>query len=137
MDEIPLHSPMKDLIDNLVKLQALQPDKTTNAGSDDRIVKLRATIPEPILAHYDRLTARGKKGVAGVRNQVCTGCHMQVPLGVTFTLMHGDDLQICESCGRYLYLLESAPAEPIEPKKAAKREKKSGAGKPKPELLAA
>ena len=126
---------MKEIIDSLLKVQTLQFGESV-AADDPRIVKLRATIPAPILAHYDRLGARGKKGVAGVRNQVCTGCHMQVPLGVTIALMHGDDVCICESCGRYLYL---APVvEVIEAQKPAKREKKSTAGsKRKPELAPA
>ena len=65
---------------------------------------MRGKIPPQILAHYDRLVARGKKGVALVRNQVCTGCHMRVPIGVIMTLKHDEDIQLCESCGRYLYL---------------------------------
>jgi len=32
-------------------------------------------------AKVRRLMARGKKGLAAVRNQVCTGCHMRVPVG--------------------------------------------------------
>jgi predicted nucleic acid-binding Zn-ribbon protein len=108
---------MKELIDNLLKLQALKFDAPV--GTDDnRIAKLRGKIPAPILAHHDRLGDRGKKSVAVVRNNVCTGCHMSVPLGVTITLMHGDDIQICESCGRYLYL-----ASPAETPKAARRRK--------------
>jgi hypothetical protein len=124
---------MKEIIDNLLKLQTLELNKPADAPAGAE--KLRAQIPAPILAHYDRLMARGKKGVAAVRNQICTGCHMQVPLGVTITLMHGDDIQICESCGRYLYLAAPAPAEAP---KAVKRAKKiTGAKRAKPELLAA
>jgi predicted nucleic acid-binding Zn-ribbon protein len=101
-------------------------------AGDDSIKKLRAKIPPQILAHYDRLVVRGKKGVAAVRNHVCTGCHMQVPLAVTMTLMHGDDIQICESCGRYLYL-----ATPAETPKAVRRKKAAAAGKRNGELQAA
>jgi predicted nucleic acid-binding Zn-ribbon protein len=110
---------MKEIIDILLKLQTLQFDPTVDA-KDERIAKLRTKAPEQILAHYDRLMARGKKGVAAVRGQVCTGCHMQVPLGVTITLMHDDDIQICESCGRYLYLAPVVETmEPVKPKKKA------------------
>ena len=85
-----------------------------------------------VLAHYDRLLAKGKKGVAAVRNQVCTGCHMRVPIGVVATLMHDTDIQICESCGRYLYLSDStkttAPPDTAKPKPARKvRSPKSSA----------
>jgi len=124
---------MKELIENLLKLQTLQFDPTVDA-KDDRIAKFRANTPEPVMLHYDRLVARGKKGVAAVRSQVCTGCHMQVPLGVTMALMRGDDIQICETCGRYLYL---APAAVETPEAAKPKRKTTRARKPKPELLPA
>jgi predicted nucleic acid-binding Zn-ribbon protein len=72
-------------------------------------------VPPQIVAHYDRLVARGKKGVAIVRNQVCTGCHMRLPIGTINTLMQGHDIQLCDSCGRYLVLAEPEPAKPEEP----------------------
>jgi predicted nucleic acid-binding Zn-ribbon protein len=131
MAEIQIHSIMKELINNLLKLQTLQFDETV-AESDRRIEALRAKIPAPMLVHYDRLAVRGKKGVAAVRNQVCTGCHVQVPRAVVVTLMHGDDIRICESCGRYLYL-----PEPTEPNKNKRAKKPASAGEPKPELRAA
>jgi hypothetical protein len=43
---------------------------------------------------------------------------MHVPIGVVTTLMHDDDIQLCDNCGRYLYLAEAAKAE--VPKPAAK-----------------
>ena len=64
------------------------------------------------MAHYDRLADQGKKGVALLRNQTCTGCHMRLPIAVINTLMRGADIQICDSCGRYLYLLEGEGPSP-------------------------
>ena len=91
------------------------------------MAELRAKIPSQILAHYDRLVARGKKGLAAVRGQVCSGCHMQVPLGVVMTLKHGDDIQLCESCGRYLFLppaLETEAAGPVASPKPERKKRK-------------
>src|SRR5262249_6534467 len=97
-------------------------------GTDKQIAELRAIIPEPILGHYDRLRAREKKGVALVRNQVCTGCHMRLPIGVITTLMQDRDIQLCDSCGRYLYLEPQAPvAEPAASTKPAKKRKAKAA----------
>jgi hypothetical protein len=49
---------------------------------------------------------------------------MRVPIGVVATLMHDTDIQICESCGRYLYLSDStkttAPVEAAKPKPTRK-----------------
>jgi hypothetical protein len=117
---------MKQLMKTLVELQTLEfgqkPTKTTAAP----IAKLRSKIPDNVLGHYDRLMARGKKGVAAVRNQNCAGCHMSVPLAVVMTLKHADDIQLCDNCGRYLYLPdeEEAPQPPakVKPKKAASKQ---------------
>ncbi len=115
---------MNDLLQNLIKLQSLEFGEIKEKNAEATIAELRGKIPPQILAHYDRLLAKGKKGVAPVRNQVCTGCHMRVPIGVVTTLMHDTDIQICESCGRYLYLSDStkttAPGGTTKPKPARK-----------------
>jgi len=123
-------SAMTDHILNLLKLQALDFDETTDVSESQR-TELRNTIPPQILGHYDRLVARGKKGVAVIRNQVCTGCHMRLPIGTINTLMQNHDIQLCDTCGRYLYLPdEPAPVaqEPTlveaEAKPAPKRRKR-------------
>src|SRR5208282_1669355 len=115
---------MNELLQNLIRLQSLEFGEIKEKNAEAIIAELRGKIPTPILAHYDRLLARGKKGVAAVRNQVCTGCHMRVPIGVVTTLMHDADIQLCESCGRYLYLSDStkttASEETTKPKPARK-----------------
>jgi predicted nucleic acid-binding Zn-ribbon protein len=115
MNEIPIHSTMKKLVEILLKLQALEATKPASAAGKQQMAELRAQIPLPVLGHYDRLVARGKKGVAIIRHQVCSACHMQVPRGVEIILMHGDDLQLCENCGAYLALPESPEPAAVEP----------------------
>lgn len=113
---------MNAIIQNLLKLQAVEFGE--ESGTDKQIAELRAKVPEPILGHYDRLRARDKKGVAVVRNQVCSGCHMRLPVGVINTLMQDRDIQLCDSCGRYLYLEAAvAPAPEPAPAKPAKKRK--------------
>jgi predicted nucleic acid-binding Zn-ribbon protein len=116
---------MNSILQNLLKLQALEFGEATVKNVEAQTAELRGLVPQPIVSHYDRLRVRGKKGVAIVRNQVCAGCHMHVPIGQITMLMRGEDIQLCESCGRYLYLPDPAEAEaltPVEPAKpAAKR----------------
>jgi|SRR5450756_559677 len=112
---------MNELINNIWKLQSLELNEAA-PGRAEQIAGLRAKIPLQVLGHYDRLRARGKKGVSIVRNQVCTACHMQVPLGAVMTLMRGMDIQLCECCGRYLYLPEpAANSNPPVLKKSRKK----------------
>jgi len=103
---------MKTMMRNVLKLQSLEFGETNDGGDVAVIAELRSKIPSQILGHYDRLRARGKKGLAVLRNQVCGGCHVQVPLGVVMTLKRGQDVQLCENCGRYLYLPEETVAMP-------------------------
>jgi predicted nucleic acid-binding Zn-ribbon protein len=115
---------MKELLQNLIQLQSLEfgGDEKEKVGA--AMAELRAKIPSQILAHYDRLVARGKKGLAAVRGQVCSGCHMQVPLGVVMTLKRGQDIQLCEICGRYLYLPPTVETKVAEPAASPKPERK-------------
>jgi predicted nucleic acid-binding Zn-ribbon protein len=105
---------MNAAIQNLLKLQALEFGEETGKSVETQIAQLRSQVPSAILGHYDRLRVRGKKGVAVVRNHVCTGCHMQQPIGKITVLMRDEDLQLCDTCGRYLYLLEGAESEFVE-----------------------
>jgi len=105
---------MIQALQDLLKLQALEFGEVTGKAVEKQIADLRAVIPGPILGHYDRLRVRGKKGIAAIRNQVCTGCHMGLPIGKVTVIMRGEDLQLCENCGRYLYLPEPAEATATE-----------------------
>jgi hypothetical protein len=56
---------------------------------------------------------------------------MRQPIGKITTLMRDEDIQLCDSCGRYLYLPSepevAAPAEaaPAKPAKQARRKPKA------------
>ena len=102
---------MNIVLQNLLKLQALEFGETAGKSVEAQAAELRGTIPQPIISHYDRLRVRGKKGVAVVRNQVCTGCHMHVPIGQITVLMRQGVIQLCETCGRYLCLPDPAETE--------------------------
>ena len=110
---------MIQALQDLLKLQALEFGEVTGKAVEKQIAELRAVIPAPVLAHYDRLRVRGKKGIAAIRNQVCTGCHMGLPIGKVTVVMRGEDVQLCENCGRYLYMPEATDAGATEQARAA------------------
>jgi predicted nucleic acid-binding Zn-ribbon protein len=116
---------MKELLQNLVELQSLEFDGAKGKDAET-IANLRGKIPSQIIGHYDRLLARGKKGIVPVRNQVCSGCQMRLPIGVITTLMRAEDIQLCDNCGRYLYLPENEGeiAPPTAEVKLVKKSKK-------------
>lgn len=100
---------LNQLLKDLLELQSFDHAENRTPGSEKEIAALRANIPPMVLGHFDRLRARGKLGVIAVRNQVCTGCHMQVPRATVMNLLHAQDIQLCDNCGRYLYLPGAAP----------------------------
>ena len=121
---------MRKIMEHLLALQNFQ----FNARGQSLVVQAevaqrRAEVPTPVLAHFDRMVARGKKGVAVVRDGVCTACHMRITTGKLVNLAAESDICLCDNCGRYLYLPEaekvvlsatsSAPSGPV--KKPLKR----------------
>jgi predicted nucleic acid-binding Zn-ribbon protein len=70
------------------------------------LASLRAAVPQPVLAHYLRIVATGRNGVAPVRHNVCGECHLRLPAGTEQMLARSADLVLCENCGSYLLLPE-------------------------------
>jgi len=67
--------------------------------------QLRAEMDAANLRLYDRLrTTRGGQAVAEVRQRTCQGCRVTLTAALEQRLRHGEQLVICQSCGRILYL---------------------------------
>jgi len=117
---------MNAILQTLLKLQNLEFGSPLAASKNETEAgALRSTIPPAMLDHYDRFRARGKKGIALLVNQVCTGCHMSVTTAKLAHVMRGGEVERCESCGRYLYLAATvAPTEPVPPMAPAKKRRK-------------
>jgi hypothetical protein len=116
---------MSTTMETLYELQGLSlSSKASAATRESRARELRAVVPPPILAHFDRLIAQGRKGVALVRRGVCGECHIRVSAATAASLVRPDDIFLCESCGCYLMLAPeetTAPAQPAAPPKAPGR----------------
>ena len=97
-------------MEKLLALQKLQRQTKALSPEDEAgILKLRENVPPPILSHFDRLIARGKKGVALARNGVCTECHLRITSGTLARLAYTTEIRICDNCGRYLFLPANEP----------------------------
>jgi predicted nucleic acid-binding Zn-ribbon protein len=109
-------------MENLAALQEIQLRDGISAETP-KVKKLRAQVPESILAHFERLIARGKKGVALVHAGVCSECHLRLSSGTLGSLAHTEEIHKCDNCGRYLLLPENEPVVLT----SATRPRKSGA----------
>ena len=113
---------MRQLVEKLLQIQQLAPpSRAVPAARQTEFRDLRATVPVPVLAHFDRLISWGRKGVALVRHGVCSECHMRVPTATVASLISPHDLYLCESCSCYLLLpteeIPPLPAPPPPPKR--------------------
>ncbi len=101
---------MRQIMETLLALQTLQwQAKALSLENEAEILALRGKVPGPILGHFDRLIARRKKGVAMVRNGVCSECHLRISSGTLASLAYTSEVHICDNCGRYFYLPEDEP----------------------------
>ncbi len=107
---------MKQIVEDLLLLQNLELGAERVSSGAPGSEEIRKKIPAQVLQHYDRLRARGKKGIAYVRNGVCGQCHMQVAVGLLASLHRHDKVYRCENCGAYLLLKEDPPALEIAPR---------------------
>ncbi|MBV9243002.1 MAG: hypothetical protein JO314_13440 [Acidobacteria bacterium] len=65
-----------------------------------------ATLPDRLAAVYDRLASRSRDGiaVAEVVNGACSACHMSLRPQVQVEVRKGQEIIVCESCSRILYV---------------------------------
>lgn len=105
------------LILDLRELQSLQRDASrASAGANaaaaaEKTTAIRARIPAPALAHFDRLVRVGRAGVAPVRNGVCGGCHLRLPSSQFCSMRGTHDLSVCDNCGAFVYFEEPVAVE--------------------------
>jgi predicted nucleic acid-binding Zn-ribbon protein len=102
---------MRNIMEHLLAIQNYQLNVRRHSPAVlAEIKQRRAEVPAPILAHFERMIARGKKGVAVVRDGVCTDCHLRLTTGKLANLAADNDIWLCDNCGRYLYLPEAEKA---------------------------
>jgi predicted nucleic acid-binding Zn-ribbon protein len=106
---------MNTITENLHALQQVLLQKSpVTAERRARIKELRENVPVPILSHFDRLIAQGRKGVALVRHGICGQCHLRVSSGTASSLLQPKDIYLCENCGCYLLLAPEEVTPPAE-----------------------
>ena len=71
----------------------------------ERRTKLSSQIPKHLFSTYERMSRLGRgQALAEVRkNGICAACRVRVRPKIFSDVRKGDQLIICENCGRILY----------------------------------
>jgi len=83
-------------------------DQTLHSITQDRDA-VKPRVPAPLLSRYDRLlNARDGIAVAEVRKGACGACFKALTPHAIQNARRGDQIQICESCGRIMIWVEAS-----------------------------
>ncbi len=105
---------MTKLIEDLLALQTLlRLGDTASPEQKAQIEALRPAIPAPILAHFLRQLATGRRAVAFVRHGVCGECHIRTAHSLAHLLRQSNDLMVCENCGAFVALAPEETSAPV------------------------
>ena len=75
-----------------------------------QMADVEAKLPDDIRPHYQRLlSARGEDALSAVEGRSCTACYTEITQQ-NYHNLTCDQFVLCKSCGRILYLPETAPA---------------------------
>lgn len=75
------------------------------ANLDERIDELKRELPTPVRARLERFSTGAGRAVVPVINGICYGCFSALPTASMSALGRNDELNHCEQCGRFLYVV--------------------------------
>jgi predicted nucleic acid-binding Zn-ribbon protein len=75
------------------------------AQLDTRIDELKEDLPAQVRSRLERFATTGGRAVVPVINGICYGCFTAVATASMAELGRNDNINYCESCGRFLYVV--------------------------------
>ena len=71
-----------------------------------KIEEMEAALDPRVQSRYRRLAGRRGRAVGPVIKGICYGCFVSVPTALASDADRNEELRFCESCGRFLYLID-------------------------------
>ena len=75
------------------------------AQLDARIEELKQELPPQMRSRVERFAKTGGRAVVSVINGICYGCFTAVSTASMAGLRRNDEVNYCENCGRFLYVV--------------------------------
>ncbi|HET7322256.1 MAG TPA: C4-type zinc ribbon domain-containing protein [Longimicrobiaceae bacterium] len=72
---------------------------------DAKIEEMEASLDPAVRQRYQRLSRR-PRAVVPVIKGTCYGCFVSVPTALASDKDRNEELQFCDGCGRFLYLID-------------------------------
>lgn len=72
-----------------------------------RIDELKQDLPSGMRSRLERFAKTGGRAVVPVINGICYGCFTAIPTASMSELGRNDNVNHCENCGRFLYVVPS------------------------------
>lgn len=73
---------------------------------DEKMAEMEAALPPQVRSRLQRLAARNPRVVVPVIRGTCYGCFVQVPTALASDVDRNEEVRTCQSCGRFLYLID-------------------------------
>lgn len=73
---------------------------------DEKIVEMEDSLPPPVRSRYNRVSGKHPRVVVPVIRGTCYGCFVSVPTALASDADRNEDIRSCQSCGRFLYLID-------------------------------
>lgn len=71
-----------------------------------KIEEMEGSLDPRVQSRYRRLAGRRGRAVVPVIRGTCYGCFVSVPTALASDADRNEELRFCESCGRFLYLID-------------------------------
>lgn len=71
----------------------------------EKIDELEEDLDPPIQRRYRRILKSMDRAVVPVINEVCYGCFVSIPTARARDKDPNEELQSCENCGRFIYII--------------------------------
>jgi uncharacterized protein len=73
---------------------------------EEKIHEMEAALDPRVRNRYTRLAEKRTRTVVPVIKGTCYGCFVSVPTALASDADRNEELRYCDSCGRFLYLID-------------------------------